>query len=132
MRYTHAIERGRVSVRFDAKPDADIRAMLKAAGFRWSPQAGLWWRSRVVGFADFLAALDKRLNPGVPDGACHVCGDPKGFWRQWAACTYLHCDECWRALCDQRRGESSQYRAHDDPMGADTLYEDQCRQQCGL
>jgi hypothetical protein len=129
--FTHSISRDGVTIRFPSKPDEDIRAALKAAGFRWS-SGGYWWRRKVVGTADFLTALEKRLNPGVPDGACHQCGDERGFWRSWAACTFLYCDECWKAYRDQREGQTSKHRCHDDPMGVDTLYEDQCRQQCGL
>lgn len=34
----------RVRIVFDAKPAEDVRAALKAAGFRWAPSAGAWQR----------------------------------------------------------------------------------------
>ncbi len=54
---------------FNAKPPDAIRSLLKGAGFRWSPSAGCWWRRGVRGAADFLAAVDRALNPDKPDGA---------------------------------------------------------------
>jgi hypothetical protein len=33
-------------VTFDAKPDADTRATLKANGFKWSPSGQVWQRQR--------------------------------------------------------------------------------------
>ena len=74
--YRHSIDRDGVTVRFSDKPDVSIRTMLKANGFRWSPAAGLWFRRRIAGAADFLAALDRKLNPGRADGACWRCQSP--------------------------------------------------------
>lgn len=37
-------EANRLQVFFDAKPDADVRAVLKSSGFRWAPSAGAWQR----------------------------------------------------------------------------------------
>lgn len=34
----------RLQLRFNGKPDADIRAILKQNGFRWSPSNGVWQR----------------------------------------------------------------------------------------
>lgn len=34
----------RLQITFDEKPDADTRAALKGAGFRWAPSAGVWQR----------------------------------------------------------------------------------------
>ena len=75
--FTHSIGPD-VRIRFSAKPDERIRDMLKANGFPWSPSAGLWWRRRISGAADFLAALDRALNPGRPDGACWVASPLMG------------------------------------------------------
>jgi len=128
--FKSAIERGEVRVIFSAKPDERIRGMLKAAGFRWSPAGGLWWRRRVAGAADFLAALDRALNPGRPDGACWDCGNPQGLFRPFGAATPVYCDECHKAHVEARKGTPT--RAHDDPMGVDMLYEDGRRDACGL
>jgi hypothetical protein len=95
--FKHSIQPRFVSVTFSAKPDERIRDMLKAHGFRWSP-AGHWWRSRVEGAADFLAALDRALNPGRPDGACWRCSSPQGFFRPQGAATPVYCDACYAAL----------------------------------
>jgi len=118
MNYRYAIDRGQVTVTFDAKPADNIRAMLKAHGFRWAPGAGFWWRRRVEGAADFLAALDRRLNPGKPDGACWSCKNPDGFFRPHGAATPVYCNECWKRL--------------QQPDAVDMAYEDRCRAACGI
>jgi hypothetical protein len=115
--FTHSIGPD-VRIRFSAKPDEGVRAMLKANGFRWSPSAGLWWRRRITGAADFLTALDRRLNPDRPDGACWACKAPNGFFRPQGAFTPVFCDDCWR-----RRQQ---------PDSTDLAYEDGCREACGL
>jgi hypothetical protein len=105
-------------IKFSEKPPEQIRAVLKGAGFRWSPGDGCWWRRRIQGAADFLAALDRRLNPGRPDGACWSCKGPQGFFRPQGAATPVYCDQCW------------QRRQQPDPV--DLAYEDSCRAACGL
>src|SRR5947207_7456509 len=92
--FSHMIDRDRVSVMFTAKPEERLRSMLKANGFRWSPRGGFWWRRRVEGFADFLAALDWAINPNRPDGACWDCKSPQGFFRPQGAATPVYCDQC--------------------------------------
>lgn len=37
-------EENRLQILFDEKPDADLRAELKGAGFRWAPSQGAWQR----------------------------------------------------------------------------------------
>jgi hypothetical protein len=130
--FQHSIVCGEVRIIFSAKPDEQIRGILKAHGFRWSPAQKLWWRRRVTGFADILAALDKALHPGRPDGACWDCGSAEGFFRPYGAATPVYCDECYQAHRDQERAQTSAQRCQDDPMGVDRLYEDQCREVCGL
>jgi len=120
------------SLAFESKPAEGIRDMLKRNGFRWSPAAGRWWRRGCKGAADFCAALDRALNPGRPDGACWDCGSAEGFFRPYGAATPVYCDECYQAHRDQERAQSSARRCQDDPMGVDRLYEDQCRDMCGL
>src|SRR5262245_58874982 len=97
MTFTHVLERGRVSVMFTDKPEERIRDMMKRNGFRWSRE-GFWYRLRVEGFADFLAALRRALEPGKPDGACWVCKSPEGFFRPYGAATPVYCDECHAAI----------------------------------
>ena len=117
--FTHSIGPD-VRIRFSAKPDERIRGMLKANGFRWSPSAGEWWRRRVSGAADFLAALDRVIGPRRPDGACWKCKDPEGYFRPFAAATPVYCDSCYAALSAQTSDRS------------DLDYEDRCRDACGL
>jgi hypothetical protein len=132
--FKYSIARGCVSLRFDAKPSEDIRAALKANGFRWSPGEGIWWRRKVTGSADFLTWLEKACNPGRPDGACWDCGDARGFFRGYGAATPVYCDACEKTHREAERAAwaAAKTRCPDDPMGVDTLYEDTCRDQCGL
>src|SRR5260370_31868116 len=94
--FKHAIDRRGVELRFSEKPDERIRAMLKANGFRWAPSAGVWWRRRIEGTADFLDALRKALfvGPPRPDGPCWRCKAPAGFFRPRGAATPVYCDAC--------------------------------------
>jgi hypothetical protein len=122
-----------VRIRFSAKPDERIRAMLKANGFRWSPSAGLWWRRRISGADDFLGALDRALNPGRPDGACWVCKSPEGFFRAEGAATPVRCDACQAAIVAQRRAiPGTHENLFAPPDRFDLEYEDRCRDACGL
>jgi hypothetical protein len=116
--FSYSIGNGATLITFPAKPSECIRAMLKAAGFRWSPSSASWWRSGVTGAADFLAALDRKLNPARPDGACWRCQSPEGFFRRSGAATPVYCDACWTAL--------------NTPDRSDLDYEDPCRDACGL
>ena len=104
--FTHVIDSHRVSVMFTGKPPEAIRAMLKGHGFRWSPVGGFWWRARVKGFADFLAALDHALNPDKPhkpDGACWRCNSPEGFFRPYGASTPVYCEACHRFVREYQK-----------------------------
>jgi hypothetical protein len=110
-----------VRITFSAKPGADVRALLKASGFRRSPVGGYWWRSRVQGAADFLAALGRKIGPRRPDGACWGCGSPDGYFRPHGAAAPVYCDMC-----------HAQHQQRPDPLGVDRAYEDSCRAACGL
>jgi hypothetical protein len=110
IRFTSRIDGG-VTIRFAEKPPAEILAMLKANGFRW-------FRRRIGEAADFLLALERRCNPGRPDGACWKCNSPEGFFRPCGAATPVYCDACWKAL--------------NRPDRSDLDYEDQCARACGL
>jgi hypothetical protein len=118
--FTHSIGRD-VRIRFSVKPDARIRGMLKANGFRWSPSGGDWHRSRVAGAADFLAALDRVVNPRRPDGPCWRCQSPEGFFRPRGATTPVFCDACDKALTETPQADQF-----------DLDYEDRCKEACGL
>ena len=43
-RLVENIEINRIQIMFDAKPDADTRAILKRNGFRWAPSQDAWQR----------------------------------------------------------------------------------------
>lgn len=116
--FTYSIESSDTRITFPAKPSDEIRALLKGAGFRWSPAGGYWWRRGCKGAADFIATLDRRLNPGRPDGACWRCQSPQGFFRPQGAATPVYCDACHKALSK--------------PDRSDLDYEDSCRTACGL
>ncbi len=64
MIFKHEITSSQTRLTFAGKPADDIRTLLKGAGFRWSPRAGVWWRRGSEGAADFILALDRRINPG--------------------------------------------------------------------
>ena len=123
MKYTTSTGPRYAEITFDAKPSAPIISALKANGFRWNRRS--WWRGRVTGFADFLAWLDKELNPGRPDGKCWKCGDPNGFFRNHGAATPVYCAKC-------HADDIAHETAEADPMGVDLAYEDSCRETCGL
>src|SRR6516162_1915266 len=95
--FEYSIGPGDTRITFPARPSDAIRAMLKGAGFRWSPSAGCWWRRGVRGAADFLAALDRALNPKRPDGPCWRCQAPEGYYRPQGAATPVYCDDCHKA-----------------------------------
>jgi len=148
-----------VQIRFTEKPPADVRHCLKAHGFRWSPQAGLWWRRKVIGAAEVIAGLRRLIEPRKPDGACWMCGNPDGYFRNEGAATPVRCDECqaivrhWQAM-DARtqrdwilRSQGAVPDCHDTQMIAaryayarratptdpsDIAYEDACARACGF
>jgi hypothetical protein len=115
---------------FNEKPLEAIRSLLKGAGFRWSPSAGCWWRRGVRGAADFITALDKRLGPRKPDGACWTCGAAEGYFRPYGAATPVYCDRCQELRRQQERARGEITTPYVDAV--DAAYEEQCRQQCGL
>jgi hypothetical protein len=129
--FSHIIDADRVSVMFNAKPDERIRRMLKANDFRWSPVGGFWWRRRVTGFADFLAALERVIGPRKPDGACWRCQSPDGFFRPHGPATPVYCEACWAIL---RENTAKAERGEPVPTAdrSDLDYEDRCRDACGL
>jgi len=53
----------RIAVRFDAIPAAEVRARLKAHGFRWSPTRGAW--VRMLNMTAWYAA---RCAMGISEG----------------------------------------------------------------
>jgi hypothetical protein len=129
--FTHSIGPD-VRITFSEKPDVRIRDMLKANGFRWSPANGHWWRRRIEGTADFLAALERKIGPRRPDGACWDCQSPEGYFRPHAAATPVYCDQCH---AERQKGNGS-LGTHDgayrEPDRFDMEHEDRCRDACGL
>lgn len=126
--FTYSIESTDTRITFPSKPSDAIRALLKGAGFRWSPSAGCWWRRGCKGAADFITALDRKMNPDRPDGACWVCQSPTGFFRNEGVATPVRCDECQAAIAQKQ---------HRSPTGTatdrfDLDHEDRCRDACGL
>jgi len=120
------IGQGGVRLSFSDKPPEAIRSILKANGFRWQPPLapavpGYWWRRGTAGAADFLTALERRVNPAKPDGACWSCQAPNGFFRPQGAAAPVLCDACHAKRQDRP-----------DPMGVDGAFEDRCRDTCGL
>ena len=106
--------------------------MMRANGFRYhySESGGFWSRPRVAGFADFLAALDRALNPGKPDGACWRCNAPEGFFRPFGASTPVYCNACFQAVRAHQREHGT--FPPERPDRFDLEYEDRCRDACGL
>ena len=126
---------------FPAKPSESIRSMLKCAGFRWSPSGGCWWRRGVRGAADFLAALERRIDheAGIirPDGRCWDCHSPDGFFRPYGAAAPVLCADCHaKRKAGIRHGPNGPGNFTDrepvQPDATDLAFEDACREACGL
>ena len=126
---------------FPAKPSESIRSMLKGAGFRWSRFGGCWVRRGVKGAADFLAALEKRIDQEAgtrrPNGRCHDCQSPNGFFRAYAATTSVLCADCHsKRAAGIRTGHygPGNFTDHEpaQPDVTDLAFEDSCRDACGL
>lgn len=55
----------RLQLRFDGKPDADTRTVLKQNGFRWSPSNGVWQRQLTDNAKFALKRVIKELKRSV-------------------------------------------------------------------
>lgn len=125
MQMQSSISHGYVEMRFSGKPSEKVRMCLKGHGFRWNPNAQVWWRSTVRGAADAILAVRGILHreAGLPDGQCWSCQSPDGKFRQLGAATPVLCESCYRKSVD----------AMDDGHAPDVdlLYEDQCARVCG-
>ena len=129
--FKYSIGSGETRISFLDKPGEEIRSFLKGAGFRWSPSAACWWRRGYKGAADFLAALERRMNPGRPDGACWRCKSAQGFFRPQGAATPVYCNACW----DYVEGKPPKAERGEEVPRIDRFdldYEDRCREACGL
>jgi hypothetical protein len=84
---------GGVSIEFSDKPADNVRAALKRMGFRWSPAARQWWRRRVTGAADDLAAIQRLLSPESRKYPCWRCKQP-GELRNYGAAAPVLCEVC--------------------------------------
>ncbi|MBW9250212.1 MAG: DUF3560 domain-containing protein [Acidithiobacillus ferriphilus] len=60
-------EVNRIQFRFDERPDADTREVMKKSGFRWAPSESAWQRqwtgNAVYAARDVIKKLDERLAP---------------------------------------------------------------------
>ena len=111
MTFTHTIAPRFVSIRFSEKPPDDVRSILKAHGFRWSPQSGAWSRNRVTGAADVFSTIDKALRPADwSDAPCWSCRRP-GRFRNRGAAAPVYCDHCDK-IDRMVRGETVTYPAN--------------------
>ena len=124
MHYQSRVAHRYSEFKFESKPPAPIRSILKSYGYRWSPHSGLWWVQRSSGYADCCAALDAyiRILCGTPDGQCWKCQSPPGYLRSPGAAPPVLVNEC----CATREQPRSSY------IDVDRLYEDACAEQCGL
>ncbi len=132
MTFTYSIQSGDVRLTFSGKPSAAVRSTLKANGFQWSPGAGCWWRRKVAGAAEVIAALQKQLDREAgtrrPDGPCWECKDPAGRIRPRGAATPVYCDGCHARHVAAEVAQA----AATGPDYSDLMYEDRCREACGL
>ena len=132
LRFVNTIQQGMVTLKFDGKPSANIRGILKRNHFSWSQGNGWWWTRQVIGSADFIGnlsiAIDREEGVRRPVGKCWECKADEGFFRPHGAATPVYCDECHRkhlqADEDRQRGDVGDI--------SDMLYEDSCRNTCGL
>ena len=133
--FTHHIDANATRIAFPSKPSEAIRALLKGAGFRWSPSGGFWWRRGCKGAEDFILALDRKLNPDRPDGGCWRCQSPQGFFRPQGAATPVYCDACFAELSKPEHTCAGMHDVSCDACHTDRFdldYEDRCRDACGL
>ena len=99
--FRHTIQTGAgLKIEFSARPSAEILAIVKAAGLRWQSNGaggGYWWRRRIDGAADFLLALQAKLDraQGVKHyHKCWKCGSAQGELRPQACYSPVYCDRC--------------------------------------
>lgn len=101
---------GNVTITFDDKPPENIRAALKAQGFRWEPHRKAWWRHGLI-VADFLYWLDTQYTPEelhpcrrrLENG--ELCGKPPRV-RSSGPYTMVFCGPCWE---EYKTAQPSQY-----------------------
>jgi len=106
MKMKFRFDYGNVFLEFDGKPSEEIRDAMKANRFRWNPVEKHWWRRVYSGVADFIAYLQKTLEPNKPDGKCWGCGEP-GWFRNYGAATPVYCDSCNEAFRKKREARLS-------------------------
>jgi hypothetical protein len=138
--FTHQFGSGAYfALKFNEKPCERIRSILKGAGFRWSPASATWWRSKVSGAADFMAALQRAIDgaEGIrrPVGACWVCQSPDGFFRNRGAAAPVWCDACAARIdAEEKAAADARYRERKQQSADwfDRQVEDNMRDACGL
>ena len=138
MTFTHSVEFNQLVFRFSDKPSAAIRGALKANDFRWSPSGGYWWRRSRASWADLALWIDRQLDSeaGIArnDGPCWDCKAEPAVFRRYGAATPVYCDACEakRRAAEPKRGPYLIGRPEPAPDYSDRLYEDSCRDACGL
>lgn len=127
MQMRSSISHGYVEMKFDGKPSEKVRTCLKGHGFRWNPNAQVWYRRTVRGAADAILAVRGILHreSGLPDGQCWSCQSENGMFRQLGAATPVMCDACFQASKD-----AMEDTGHAPDI--DLMFEDQCARICGL
>ena len=134
MGMTYSIGQRQVTITFDSKPDERVRSCLKANSFRWNPAGGYWWRTRVTGAADVIAAVRKLTESKRPDGKCWKCQSAEGYFRNFGAATPVYCDACAKVEDEKRYGWLDKKKPAEQGLAdmVDLAYEDDCARQCGL
>lgn len=65
-RMVHNTDINRLQLVFDGKPSAEVRAQLKANGFRWSPREGAWQRQDTPNAERAANSVIEGLNKSFP------------------------------------------------------------------
>lgn len=110
-------------ITFPEKPNEATLSCLKRWGFRWNPRGAYWFRARVNGAADAIAAIRRCANPypKPPDGACWSCGSPEGFFRNHGAATPVICAACWPKSLPHIAADGTLSPPLDEPERAEGL-----------
>lgn len=120
------LNHGYSTIKFDAKPSAQVRDTLKTYGYRWSPAGGHWY-AKANADKHLAATRAVTLAEHGTHGPCQKCGAATARYRRlgWNEPELRLCDKCCNA---------SEWHPAPAPTAdySDTLYEDHCRSQCGL
>ncbi len=131
---------GRQSImKFDGKPSAAIRDTLKSYSYRWSPAGMYWYCFKCSADKHIAATRAVELVEKGSHGTCQKCKAAPGRYRRmgWNEPEMLLCEKCcrhdqWHPAPDSLERSRIQSERLSAPDYSDTLYEDQCRNACGL